>query len=136
MWVWPVGPRRVGEEVDQEVVRNRPREAAVRRSQPVEVRTGNTGRAGEEEHRTARVVGNEPEHHRAVEEVHRTVPAAARVVVGHKLVGAVDKRCMKHVAEVHHTEIADDAAEEEAVGNIRLPVVEGVLGGPRLAVIT
>lgn len=126
LWVWPVRLHRVA-------VRNR--EAVVRRNQPAEARAGNTRRSGEEHH-TARVVGNEPEHHRAVEGVRRTAPAAARAVVVHILVVVAGRRCIEHEAEVHHMGVVDDAAEEEAVGNIRLPVVEVALRGPRSAVKT
>lgn len=127
--VWPAGPRRVGEEgVVREAVRNH--EAAVRRSRPVEARADSTHHSEEEEHHTVRVVGNEPEHHRAVGEVHRTAPVAARAVVDHTHVVVAGRRCTDHEAEAPRMEVAGDAAEEEAVGNIHLLVVEGVLRGP------
>ena len=133
LWVWPVGPRRVGEEgVDREAVRNH--EAVGHRSRRlvVEARAGNTRHSEEEEHHTVRVLGNEPGHHRAVEEVRRTAPAADQAVVVHTLAAVAGRRCTEHEAEVHHMEVAGDA-EEEAVGNIHLPVVEGVLRGSRSA---
>ena len=128
-----VGPHRVDEQVDREAVRNHRREAVVRRNRSVEVRAGNTRHSGEpqEEHHTAPVLENEPEHHRAVEGVRRTVPAAAPGVVVHSLVVVAGRRCIDHAAGVHHMVVVDDdAAEEEAVGNIHLPVVEEVLQGP------
>lgn len=123
LWVWAVRPHRIAGGADREAVRNR--EAVVRRNRPVEARLSNTRRSGKEEHHTSRVVGNEPEHHRAVEGVRRTAPAAARAVVVHILVVVAGKCCNEPEAEVHHTEVDDDddAAEEEAVDNIRLLVV-------------
>lgn len=126
LWVWAVRHHRIAEGADREAVRNR--EAVVRRNRPAEARAGNTRGSGEEEHHTSRVVGNEPEHHRAVEGVRRTAPAAGRAVVVHILVVVAGRCCSEHEAEVHHMEVADDAAEEEAVDNIRLLVVVALRG--------
>lgn len=121
--VCAVGPRKVAEEGGREVVRSRRAEAVVLRNPTAEVRAGST-------------MHSEEEHHRAVGRVHHTVPTAARAVVVRIPVAVAGRRCIDHEAEVHHMVVADDAAEEEAVGNIRLHVVEVVLRGLRLALKT